>query len=71
MLLAKVACPDTARLEEPAAFVMLLPEAIVKVAIVCADCKSQTAEFVITTSVDEDKLPVNLRVPAFILVSPV
>jgi hypothetical protein len=40
------------------------------VAIVCADCKSHTAELLITTSVKLLKPPVNFKVPALIVVSP-
>ena len=71
MLLANVEVPDTLKLEVPAVFVMLLPLAIVKLAIVCATCRSHIDVPVIATPVDVDKLPVNFKVPAEIVVPPV
>lgn len=71
MLLANVDVPDTVKLDVPAVRVMLLPLTIVKLAIVWATCRSQVALLVITTPVDEDKLPVNFNVPALMFVAPV
>ena len=71
MLLARVDVPVTVRLDEPAVLVMPLPDAMLKLATVCADCRSQIAALVMTTSVDDDKLPVRINVPALMLVSPV
>ncbi len=71
MLLAMVDSPLTVKLDVPAALVMLLPLAIVRVAIVWAACRSQIAALVMTTSVEVLKVPVVLRVPAEIKVSPV
>ena len=71
MLLANVDVPLTTKLDVPAERVMLLPEAMLKLAMVCAACRSNIAVLVMTTSVDDDKLPVSLKVPALIVVSPV
>ena len=70
MLLAMVDSPFTIKLDVPDALVMLLPLAIVRVAIVWAACRSQIAALVMTTSVEVLKVPVVLRVPAEIKVSP-
>ena len=71
MLLDNVDVPDTVKLDVPVVFVMLLPLAIVKLAIVWATCRSHTDVPLITTFVDVDKLPLNANVPALMFVAPV
>ena len=71
MLLAIVDTPLTVKAEVPALLLILVPASIDKVDIVWVTCKSQAAVPVITTSVDDDKLPLNLKVPALMFVSPV
>ena len=71
MLLAKVDAPLTVKLDDPVVFVMLLPLAMVKLAIVWAACKSQMASFAMTTSVAVAKEPERVKVPEVIVVSPV
>ena len=71
MLLASVEVPLTTKLDVPAVLAMLLPLAIVRLATVCAACRSQTAVPVITTFVEDDKLPVCNKVPALMFVAPV
>jgi hypothetical protein len=71
MLLAKVEVPATIKLDVPAVLVILLPLAMVRLAIVWLACRSQIAVLLMTISVVVAKLPVNCRVPAVMRVSPV
>ena len=71
MLLARVEIPLTVKLDVPALRIMVLPLAIVRVAMVWVACRSQIAVLVITTSVALFRVPVVVRVPADIKVSPV
>ena len=71
MLFAMVDKPLTVRLDVPALLMMVLPLAIERLAMVWVVCRSQMAALVITTSVEVLKVPVVLRVPSDIKVSPV
>ena len=70
-LWAKVDAPLTVRLDEPAERVMLLPEAMFRLATVCVACRSHTEVPFNTTSVLLLSTPVNFKVPADTVVSPV
>ena len=70
MLFAIVEAPVTVKLDVPALRIMVLPLAIVRVAMVWVACRSQIAALLITTSVALFKVPVVLRVPADTKVSP-